>query len=143
MSQNGVSVSADMFAVVNLQFLLANSEAPVAAPVINFPGGTFTTGQAVTITTSTAGASIRYTTDGSAPTDTNGNLYNGAVPIPASATLKAIAFEPGMADSGVVSAAFTTISARRPGSTPPGAAASVSRPSHRPPALPGSRIFPC
>ena len=36
----------------------------VSAPTFNPAGGTFTSAQSVTITTTTGGASIRYTTDG-------------------------------------------------------------------------------
>jgi hypothetical protein len=39
----------------------------VAPPAISPAGGTYTTPQTVTLSTTTPGASIRYTTDGSAP----------------------------------------------------------------------------
>ena len=48
----------------------------VVAPAFAPDGGNnFTSSVEVTITTTTTGASIRYTTDGSAPTDTDGLLY--------------------------------------------------------------------
>ena len=40
----------------------------VATPTFSPPGGTYTTTQSVTLATTTAGASIRYTLDGSTPT---------------------------------------------------------------------------
>ena len=111
-TQTGVVVSTDIANIVNLQF--SGGLPVVASPVISPAGGTFTTAQAVTVTTATIGASIRYTTDGSAPTETNGTLYNGAIPISGATTLKAIAFEAGMIDSSVTSAGFT-INVEAPG----------------------------
>src|SRR5437899_4175390 len=46
----------------------------------------------VTITTTTVGANIRYTTDGSAPSSTHGTLYTGALPISATTVLRAIGY---------------------------------------------------
>ena len=48
----------------------------------------------VTITSATAGASIYYTTDGSAPT-TNDSLYGGPIPITNTTVLRAAAFQSG------------------------------------------------
>jgi hypothetical protein len=61
----------------------------------------------VTISTTTAGASIRYTTDGSTPSSTVGTVYASPVAVSSSLTLKAIAYKTGMTDSGVASAAYT------------------------------------
>jgi hypothetical protein len=79
----------------------------VAAPTFSPAGGTYTTAQSVTISSSTSGASIRYTTDGSTPTSTTGTLYSAPVAVGSSLTLKAIAYASGMADSAVSSAAYT------------------------------------
>ena len=49
----------------------------------------------VTITTSTPGASIRYTTDGSTPTDTAGTLYAGPISVTQTTVLRAIGFKTG------------------------------------------------
>src|SRR5262249_49754606 len=70
-------------------------------------GGTYTSAQSVTITTATSGATIRYTTDGSAPTSTSGTVYSGPVTISATTTLRAIAYKSGMTDSSVTTAAYT------------------------------------
>ncbi|MGD0777611.1 MAG: DUF2341 domain-containing protein, partial [Candidatus Solibacter sp.] len=83
----------------------------VSAPTFNPPGGIFTSAQSVTIATTTGGASIRYTTDGTTPTSSTGNLYSGQVTVSSSSTLKAIAYAPGMTDSSVSSAGFTISSA--------------------------------
>jgi len=48
----------------------------VETPVLNPSAGTYyTTAQPVTITSATPGATIRYTTDGSMPSETNGIIY--------------------------------------------------------------------
>jgi DNA-binding transcriptional regulator GbsR (MarR family) len=84
------------------------SPTQVAAPTFNPGAGTYTSPQTVAITTTTSGASIRYTTDGvTTPTETVGTLYSGSVPISTTTTLKAIAYETGMTDSTVTSGLYT------------------------------------
>lgn len=78
-----------------------------ANPVFNPGQGTFANQQDVTITSATMGASIRYTTDGSDPTPTTGTLYAGPVAISSTTTLKAIAYKVGVADSDVITGAYT------------------------------------
>ncbi len=79
----------------------------VAAPAFNPGPATFGTAAAVAMTSSTGGASIRYTTDGSTPTETNGTLYTSAVYINSTTTLNAIAYETGFTDSPVTSGTYT------------------------------------
>ncbi|MDX2110512.1 MAG: chitobiase/beta-hexosaminidase C-terminal domain-containing protein [Verrucomicrobiota bacterium] len=79
----------------------------VSAPTFSLAAGTYNDTQSVTISTSTAGASIRYTTDGSTPTSTTGTVYGSAVSIATTTTLKAIAYKTGMNDSTVSSALYT------------------------------------
>ena len=79
----------------------------VAAPSFNPAGGTYGSAQSVTISTTTGGATIRYTIDGSTPSETQGTVYSSAVSIATNTTLKAIAYESGMTDSSVTSANYT------------------------------------
>ena len=57
------------------------------------PAGSYGSTQPVTISTTTTGASIRYTTDGSTPSETVGTVYGGPVSVSSNLTLKAIAYE--------------------------------------------------
>ena len=79
----------------------------LAAPTFNPVAGTFTSAQSVMISSTTSGASIRYTVDGSTPTSTTGNLYSSPVNISVTTTLKAIAYKSGMTDSTVTTGNYT------------------------------------
>ena len=78
----------------------------VATPVFNPPGGNYASAQTVAITCATSGATIKYTTDGSAP-NSNSAAYTAPIEISSNTTLKAYAFLQGMSDSAVASAAYT------------------------------------
>ena len=107
-ASSGYGLSADKFT-----FVAQSGGSSVSAPTFNPVGGTYSSAQNVTISTSTSGATIRYTTDGSTPSETAGTIYSGPVNIAATTTLKAIAYESGFTDSAVTSAAYTI------GTTPP------------------------
>jgi hypothetical protein len=77
-----------------------------AAPTFSVAGGTYTAAQTVTISTTTTGAAIYYTTDGSTPT-TSSTAYSIPVNIAVSKTLKAIAAATGYTASNVTSATYT------------------------------------
>ncbi len=80
----------------------------VAPPVLDPPGGTLTNGQTVAMTTTTAGATIRYTIDGSLPTSETGIVYSGPAQFDLlkPMTLQAIACKTNMADSPVISGRY-------------------------------------
>jgi chitinase len=92
----------------------ASSAVTVATPVFSPGGGNYTSAQNVSISDSTSGASIRYTTDGSTPSETAGTIYSGPVNISGTTTLKAIAYKSGDADSSVASATYTINSSEGP-----------------------------
>jgi hypothetical protein len=77
-----------------------------AAPTFSPTGGPFTTPVSVTMSSTTSGATIRYTTDGSVPTATTGTVYTGPVTLSATTTLKAIATAPGFTPSPTTSATY-------------------------------------
>jgi len=80
----------------------------VASPAFGPTPKTYSTSpMSITIGSSTSGATIRYTTDGSTPTPSTGTIYSGPVHISATTTLKAIAYRSGMASSTVSTGVFT------------------------------------
>ena len=110
------SLASDQTSTDFLGFVNAPPPGPVGTPTISPGGGTFTRSASVTLSTATAGATIRYTTDGTTPT-TASPAYAGAITLTTSATLKAFATKGGMTDSGIASAAFTINQAAGGGST--------------------------
>jgi len=94
-------------------------EGQVATPTFN-PDGAYFSACAnsypfnVTVSTSTTGAQIRWTIDGSTPSPTNGNLINPNNPVASftvgsnqTKTLQAIAYKTGMTPSNIHSADYT------------------------------------
>ncbi len=79
----------------------------IAPPTLSPVGGTYTTAQTVTISDATAGVQIYYTTNGSAPSASNGTLYTTAIPVGATATIQAVAVLSGHANSAIASATYT------------------------------------
>lgn len=71
----------------------------VAQPTFSSAGGFFTSGQTVSISTTTSGADIYYTLDGSSPSPLQGVLYTGPLAIVETVQLRAVATKGGMADS--------------------------------------------
>ena len=78
-----------------------------AAPTFSPDAGTFYNSQEITLATTTSGASIYYTTDGSTPSSSNGTLYEEPFEISATTTIKAIAVKNGATDSEVAEATYT------------------------------------
>jgi hypothetical protein len=80
----------------------------VAPPLFIPPGGLLTNGQTVTMSTTTPGAAIRYTTDGNLPTSSAGTAYISPVlfQLTKATVINAIAYKTNLADSPVVTAQF-------------------------------------
>lgn len=78
----------------------------VETPTLSPGSGTYSSVQTVTISTTTADATIRYTVDGSTPTEAS-PVYTAAIPVTTSTTIKAAAFRTGWTPSGTASAAYT------------------------------------
>jgi len=81
-------------------------EPPAAMPLFSIGGGKYATPQKLTITDSTPGAILYYTTDGTTPT-TSSMQYSGSLMISSSETIRAIAKSIHTMQSAVVSAAYT------------------------------------
>jgi hypothetical protein len=61
----------------------------------------------VTLSTTTPGATIRYTTDGSTPSETVGAVYAGPVAVASTVTIRAAAYRTGWTTSPVSGGAYT------------------------------------
>jgi glucosylceramidase len=80
---------------------------PVAAtPAFSPAPGTFTSVQSVTLSDSTTGAAIYYTTNGSTPTAAS-TLYSAPIAVSATTTIEAIAVASGYTNSAVATGAYT------------------------------------
>ncbi|MBD3343887.1 MAG: hypothetical protein GF401_02350, partial [Chitinivibrionales bacterium] len=77
-----------------------------ATPDISPIAGNYPDSVVVTIACDTTGASIYYTTDGSEP-NISSTLYNGAVTLKSSATIKALAVKQGLANSPIASQSYS------------------------------------
>jgi hypothetical protein len=79
---------------------------PAATPTFSVPSGTYTSVQMVTISDTTTGATIFYTTDGSTPS-TASTQYTGTITVNTTETIKAIAASTGFANSAVATSTYT------------------------------------
>ncbi|MFA6508582.1 MAG: chitobiase/beta-hexosaminidase C-terminal domain-containing protein, partial [Treponemataceae bacterium] len=85
----------------NINIANGKCETPTFSP----PAGTYTSIQSVAIASATQGASIFYTTDGSAPKTTS-TRYSAPISVDRSMTVQAIATKTDMDDSDVSSAVY-------------------------------------
>jgi len=89
-----------------------SSISQVATPTLTPSSGSFNASQTVTIASTTAGATLGCTTDGSTPTANNGGtithgtVYTGPFSVPVNQTVKCIGSESGFSDSGIGSATY-------------------------------------
>ena len=88
------------------QFDFTLSAQKVATPTFSPEGGAYSSSQSVAISSSTSGATIRYTTDGSEPTSSS-TAYSDPISVSATTTVKAKAFKSGMTDSDTATATYT------------------------------------
>ncbi len=84
-------------------------ESQVATPTFSPTGGTYPSAQLVTISTTSPGATIYYTMNGTTPT-TASTQYAGPITVSATQTIQAIAIASGFFDSNVASATYTITS---------------------------------
>lgn len=81
----------------------------VATPTFSPAGGVYTSAQNVTISCATTGATIRYTTNGTTPTEVSDIAPNKPIAITASTLLKAKAFKTNYTPSGVQSGQYQIV----------------------------------
>ena len=80
------------------------------APTFSPVAGSYSSSQSVTISDSTAGTTIYYTTNGTTPT-TSSTVYSGAITVSATETIEAIAVKTGFTNSAVATAVYTIVPA--------------------------------
>lgn len=80
-------------------------ELAVATPTISPAAGTYSSAQSVTISTITAGATIRYSLDGSTPTESH-PAYSAPITVNTATTVTARAFKAGYSPSATGSALY-------------------------------------
>ena len=93
-------------AVSSAAYILNSSLPSVATPAFFPVAGAYTSAQSVTLSDATAGATIHYTTNGTAPTSSS-TVYTGPIAVGSTETLQAIAVATGDSNSAVASAAYT------------------------------------
>lgn len=86
------------------------TENKVANPTFSPAPGSYTNSVNVTLSSATADAEIRYTTDGSDP-DMTSTLYAQALQLTSTTTVKAAAFKAGLTASDIVSGTYTVTAA--------------------------------
>lgn len=95
---------------------MVSASATVATPTDSPGAGSYGSTQTVTLSDSTSGATICYTTNGTTPAATTpgtcstGTTYSTGISVSATTTVKAIGTKSGMTNSSVLSSTYTFVS---------------------------------
>ncbi|HUH62358.1 MAG TPA: chitobiase/beta-hexosaminidase C-terminal domain-containing protein [Terracidiphilus sp.] len=112
-----------------------------AVPLISPPAGSYPAGTAVTLADATPGATIYYTTDGSAPTAASAR-YSAPIVLASSETITAAASAPGYSSSSSSPVAYTVLpAAASPVFTPTPGSFTASQMVYITDATPGAAIY--
>jgi Legume lectin domain/Chitobiase/beta-hexosaminidase C-terminal domain len=84
--------------------------AALPTPTFSVAAGTYTTAQTVSISDSSSGATIYYTTNGTTPTTSSTKYAGTAISVSSTETIKAMAVATGYTNSAVATAAYTIAS---------------------------------
>jgi chitobiase/beta-hexosaminidase-like protein/beta-propeller repeat-containing protein len=121
------------------QVVFATYEIRAASPVFSPVAGTYDQPQSVVLSTTTSGATIYYSTDGSAPGWWTG-VYSQPIAVTRTTTIRARAVASGFAESDVSSATFT-LQAAPPTFSPPGGSYLLPQRVSISDASPGTTIY--
>jgi trimeric autotransporter adhesin len=96
----------DLPSVRGIEVIQSSTEPTAATPTFSPVAGSYTSAQTVTISDTTSGATIYYTTNGTTPT-TSSAVYSEPITVSSTETVEAIATASGYTNSTVGSAAYT------------------------------------
>jgi len=102
-----ITIASDSFKRSQQTILVSGTEIATvnAAPVFSLAAGTYPSAQTLTITESTAGATVYYTTDGTTPTAAS-LKYTAPINVGVTETITAVAILAGNSDSPLTSAHY-------------------------------------
>ena len=105
-----IAVTTSAVCITEIKLIkVASSGTPTCAtPTFSPAAGTYTVAQSVELSTTTEDATIHYTLDGSVP-DASSTVYESAIAVNETTTIKAIAVKEGMNNSAVASATYTIV----------------------------------
>ncbi|MCE7988429.1 MAG: hypothetical protein DYG89_45305 [Caldilinea sp. CFX5] len=110
-----------LIALASLLPMRSQAQSAVAPPAFSVAHGHFTASFQLTLSSTTANAQIRYTTDYSTPTPTKGTLYSGPLTIDKTTVVRAVAYTSGSNQSSTVTQTYIFLAQVRNQSNTPGA----------------------
>jgi len=103
-----LALCASAQAQSSVMLLMGSSGGRVSTPTDSPGAGTYTSTQTVTLSDTTSGSTILYTTNGSTPAcPSTGTTYSTGISVAATTTIKAIGCKSGTADSSVLTSVYT------------------------------------
>jgi hypothetical protein len=105
---NAISVLGDgsQSGIASSTYVVGTNGGQVAAPTFSHAAGSYGSPIQLTLASSTVGATLRFTTDGSLPSASS-PAYGGPIPLTAATTVRAIALKSGMSASNVSQASYS------------------------------------
>lgn len=103
----GSKVGMDNSEIVTMKYnIVKGLPNIVSKPVGNLPSGSYSETKTLTLSSSTEGANIYYTLDGTIPSSRSAK-YNSPIEISTTQTIKAVAIKTGYVDSSIATFSFT------------------------------------